>query len=95
MTVADAVVLKVPPGTIRDFCLQTRRYYFATADDRPAVRSRAEWKAFGAEAARDPLGAVLYGAYRGIAAVTARRWAKSAHSEFWEPSMSTKRGTIR
>ena len=46
MTVADAVVLKVPPGTIRDFCLQTRRYYFATADDRPAVRSRAEWKAW-------------------------------------------------
>ncbi|MHB1553629.1 MAG: hypothetical protein ACYCSX_11335 [Acidimicrobiales bacterium] len=64
MTVADAVVLKVPPGTIRDFYLQTRRFYFATADDRPAVRSRAEWKAFGAEAARDLLGAVLYGAYR-------------------------------
>ncbi len=95
LAVADAVVLKVPPGTIRDFCLQTRRFYFATADDRPAVRSGAEWRAFGTEATRDPLGALLYVAYRGVAAVTARRWAQSAHSELWEPSMSTKRGTIR
>lgn len=95
LAVADAVVLKVPPGTVRDFCLQTRRFYFATAEDRPAVRSCAEWAAFGGEAARDPLGAVLYGAYRGVAAVTARRWARSAHSETWEPSLSTKRGTTR
>jgi hypothetical protein len=95
VTVADAVVFKVPPGTIRDFCLQTRRWYFASADDRPAVRSTAEWKAFGAEAVRDPLGSTLYVTYRLVAAVTARRWARSAHSETWEPSMSTKRGTIR
>jgi hypothetical protein len=95
VTVADAVVFKVPPGTISDFCLQTRRSYFATADERPAVRSSVEWKAFGAESARDPLGAALYCAYRAVAAVTARRWARSAHSETWEPSMSTKRGTIR
>ncbi|MHB1717557.1 MAG: glycosyltransferase [Acidimicrobiales bacterium] len=95
VTVADAVVLKVPPGTIRDFRLQTRRFYFATADNRPAMRSSAEWVAFGAEAGRDPLGAALYGAYRAVAAVTARHWARSAHSETWEPSTSTKRGAIR
>lgn len=95
LTVADAVVYKVPPGTVRDFCLQTRRFYFATAEDRPAVRSRAEWVAFGVEAARDPVGAVLYGTYRAVAAVMARRWARSAHSETWEPSLSTKRGTMR
>lgn len=92
LTVADAVVFKVPPGTIRDFCLQTRRWYFASADHRPAVRSTGEWKTFGAEAVRDPLGAVLYSAYRGVAALTARHWAQPAHSEMWEPSMSTKRG---
>jgi len=95
VTVADALVFKVPPGSIGDFCLQTRRCYFATADHRPAVRSTAEWKAFGAETARDPLGSTLYVAYRVAAAVTARRWARSAHSETWEPSLSTKRGTMR
>lgn len=62
---ADSVAFKVPPDTIRDFCLQTRRFFFAIAGDRPALRSRAEPKMFGAEAARDPLRAVLYGAYRG------------------------------
>lgn len=85
----------MPPGTIRGFCLQTRRWYFASADDRPAVRSSVQWKASGAEAGRDPLGAAAYSACRVVAAVTAKRRARSAHSETWEPSMSTKRGTIR
>lgn len=77
---------------MKDFCLQTRRSYHATRDDRPAVRGLGEWRAFGAEALGDPLGAVLYGAYRGYAAVSARRWEAAAHGETWEPSMSTKRG---
>ena len=92
---ADAVVVKVLPGTIRDFCMQTRRSYFATAGDRSAVRSSTEWKAFAAEAGQEPLGAALCGADRAVAAVTARAWARPAHSETWEPSTSTKRGTIR
>lgn len=91
ITAPGAVVLTIPPGTVRDFCLQTRRSYFATGESRPAARCGAELRAFVAEASRDPLGAVLYGLYRGVAAVTARRWVASAHAELWEPSASTKR----
>lgn len=64
LTVADAGVFKVPPGTIRDFYLQTRRPYFAMSATRPSARNRAEWRAFGAEPARDPLGAVPYSGCR-------------------------------
>lgn len=93
VTVADATVLKIPAGTVRNFCLQTRRSYFATAEERQMVRSRSEWRAFGAEALRDPTGALLYCSYRAAAAMTARHWASMSHTETWEPSVSTKRGS--
>lgn len=92
MTATNAVVYKVPPGSMKDFCLQTRRCYHATRDDRPAVRGLGEWRAFGAEAVRDPVGAVLYCAYRSYAVMSARRWEAATHSETWETSLSTKRG---
>lgn len=90
-TAADALVYKVPPGSVRDFCLQTRRYYYAISGDGPVVRGQDQWRAFVAETVRDPVGAVLYGAYRTAAALSARLWAESANSETWEPSMTTKR----
>jgi cellulose synthase/poly-beta-1,6-N-acetylglucosamine synthase-like glycosyltransferase len=93
VTVPDATVLKIPPGTVRDFCLQTRRFYFATSEDRRTIRSRSEWRAFAGEALRDSAGALLYCSYRAAAAMTARHWASMAHTETWEPSMSTKRGS--
>lgn len=90
-TAAEAVAYKVPPNNIRDFCLQTRRSFFATRDQRPSLRSQREWKSFVVEASRDPLGAALYCLYRGVAAMTASRWAAATRTETWEPSLSTKR----
>lgn len=95
VTVPAAVVFKVPPGTVRDFCLQTRHFYYATAGSRRAGRSRPELRAFVDEARRDPLGAVLYSIYRGISAGTAWHWAQAAHAELWEQSTSTRREPVR
>jgi len=90
-TAVDALVYKVPPGSVRDFCLQTRRSFHAIGGDDPVRRGLDQWRAFATEAVRDPIGATLYGAYRMVAAVSARRWAESANSETWEPSLTTKR----
>jgi len=90
-TAADALVYKVPPGSIRDFCLQTRRFYYAIGGAGTLRRGRAQWRPFAAQAVRDPVGGALYSAYRAVAAVSARRWAESANSETWEPSLTTKR----
>jgi hypothetical protein len=90
-TAADALVYKKPPGSVRDFCLQTRRSYYAISGDGVVRSYGAKWRAFAAEATRDPVGAGLYGVYRTVAAVSARRWAESANSETWEPSLTTKR----
>jgi len=90
-TAVDALVYKVPPGSVRDFCLQTRRFYYAISGDDPVRHGLDQWWAFAAEAVRDPIGAALYGAYRTVAAVSAQRWAESANSETWEPPLTTKR----
>lgn len=94
-TASGALVYKVPPGSIRDFCLQTRRFYYSIAGASGVRREGAQWRAFAAEAARDPVGAVLYSVYRAVAAVSAWRWAESANSEMWELSQTTKRSSPR
>lgn len=69
--------------------------YHASATERPVVRGLVEWRAFCAEAAVDPIGALLYVAYRGLAAVTSPYWARLACTETWGPSLTTKRQATR
>jgi len=93
VTVKEALVYKVPPGSLRDFCLQTRRSYFAVSAKERRSRDLVAWRAFAEELARDPIGAALYVSYRLYAAAFAARFADAAHSETWEPSPTTKRAT--
>ncbi|MDA8265379.1 MAG: glycosyltransferase family A protein [Actinomycetota bacterium] len=95
VTSKGALVYKIPAGTLRDFCLQTRRFYYATAGMRTR---RRDWLSYGAlvqEAACDPIGALCYAAYRLYGAAFASRFAAAAHSETWDPSPSTKRAGER
>lgn len=95
-TAPHALVYKIPPGTIRDFCLQTRRSYFAIGAKatKPLRRGRESWVALANESRHDPLGSACYIIYRVIAAVTSRWYVKATHTETWEPSHSTKRNSI-
>lgn len=87
---SSALVYKIPPGTLRDFCLQTRRYYCATGD-RAHKRTKRDWLALISNAGRDPVGAVLYCVYRCYAALFAQQFALSTNTEVWESSITTKR----
>jgi glycosyltransferase involved in cell wall biosynthesis len=84
-----AVAYKVPAGSLRDFYLQTYRYY-AAARESPRRARRDLLFAAAAQARRDPVGAVLY--------VCARFWATLYHrrrpvkfEEQWDAAASTKR----
>jgi glycosyltransferase involved in cell wall biosynthesis len=83
----QAVVEKVPAGTLHDFFLQTHRFYTAAGDRH---RSFGELKAAAVEAAHDPLGAALYLHARLWSAREKRRSTKGL-DEMWEVSRSTKR----
>jgi hypothetical protein len=89
--VSSAIVYKIPAGSPHDFALQTRRYHFAVGDQ-PPRRSRQDWSALRFEAARDPIGAVLYCAFRCYAFVFRRQIALATDKEMWEPAATTKRG---
>lgn len=95
ITAKGTLVYKIPPGTIRDFCLQTRRSHFATTAAEGRSRDLVTWQAFAEEVARDPIVAALYVSYRLYAAIFAGRFADAAHSETWEPSPTTKRNSPR
>lgn len=90
-TARDALVYKIPPGTLRDFCLQTRRFFYATSTVPGRRRDRYGYGALAREALADPVGAPCYAGYRCYAACFAGRFAAAAHPETWEPSPSTKR----
>src|SRR5204863_8528974 len=83
-----AVVYKVPAANLRDFMLQTHRGYAAVGARR---RRRAEVAAAALEAAKDPLGALLYARARLWSAREQRR-RPSTWREEWDVTPSTKRG---
>lgn len=87
---ASALVYKVPPGTLHDFCLTNRRSRFAIADQ-PHQRGRRDWLAFIHEGRGDPIGALLYCLYRCFGVVFARRFVQGTDNEKWDPSSTTKR----
>jgi cellulose synthase/poly-beta-1,6-N-acetylglucosamine synthase-like glycosyltransferase len=82
-----AVVYKVPAGTLRDFMLQTLRFYAAGGASTPRLRQLA---AGAVEAAKDPLGAGLY-VHARIWAVREQRRRPTTWGETWEVTSSTKR----
>lgn len=84
---AKAVVYKIPAGTIRDFMLQTHRFY---ASRGKARRGLPEYRAGAIEAVKDPLGAALY-LYARIWSARTQRRRPNRWGEEWEPSGSTKR----
>lgn len=90
-TAQDALVHKIPPGTLRDFCLQTRRSFYAISTAPGSSRDWCAYRAFIRTALADPVGPVLYVGYRCYAACFRSRFVAAAHSETWEPSPSTKR----
>src|SRR5436190_1440937 len=83
-----AVVYKLPAATLRDFMLQTHRGY-AAGGAHP--RRRQELGAAAVEAAKDPLGALLYARARLWSAREQRR-RPSSWEEEWDVARSTKRG---
>lgn len=90
--VPSAFVYKIPPGTIHDFCLQTRRSYFARGEQ-AYKRTKRDYLALSKEVVGDPVGFLFYTTYRLYAALFARRFESASNTEMWEISLSTKRGT--
>lgn len=88
--VSSALAYKIPPGTIRDFCLQTRRSYFAVSDQ-PYKRTKLDYLALYQEASNDPLGALLYISYRFYAFLYMQKFESGTNTETWEISITTKR----
>jgi cellulose synthase/poly-beta-1,6-N-acetylglucosamine synthase-like glycosyltransferase len=90
INVWSAIVLKVPPGTLRDFCLTNSRSRVAVADS-PTKRSKRDFAVFATEAIKDPIGAVLYVTYRLYGILFGKRFSHGTRTETWVPSPSTKR----
>ncbi len=90
LNVWSAIVLKVPPGTLQDFCLTNSRSRAAVADS-PTQRSLRDLKVILSEGLRDPIGAILYVAYRLYGGVFARKFRHGTRTETWISSPSTKR----
>ena len=84
----DAVVLKIPASTLRDFTLSTRRYYAA---DPRGHRNILQLRAAAVEASVDPVGFACYTLARVYGATLGRRLDAMSNTEFWEPGLSTKR----
>jgi len=86
-----AIVYKLPAGSMRDFCLQTRRSLISASEIQKPGDSRRRLTAFLEESVRDPTGAVLYSLYRIYCKLRSSRFDAGSNSETWEPSESTKR----
>jgi glycosyltransferase involved in cell wall biosynthesis len=84
-----AVAYKVPAASLRDFYVQTYRYY-AAAEGSPRRARRDLLFAAVEQALRDPIGAALYAYARSWAALHHRR-APIAFEEQWDTAPSTKR----
>jgi glycosyltransferase involved in cell wall biosynthesis len=84
-----AVAYKVPAASLRDFYLQTYRYY-AAAQESPRQARRDLLLAAAAQALRDPMGAVLY-VYARIWAALYHRRRPAEFKEQWDAAASTKR----
>jgi hypothetical protein len=85
----EAFAYKVPPGSLLDLCSGTMRFRVAAPNHR---RSRIEYAAALTEAARDPIGAFLYGIGRLYCRLNRSRLVEDA-SEHWRVSETTKRKT--
>ena len=86
----SALVYKVPPGSLHDFCLTNRRTRFAVADQ-PHKRAWRDWLAFIRETSDDPIGALLYCLYRFYGVLFARKFMQGTDNEKWDSSITTKR----
>jgi hypothetical protein len=85
---ADAVVYKVPPGSLADLCSGSVRWQAAA----PAHRRRqTDYAAALIETIRDPVGAVMYARARLWCRAYRRRFVPGSASEFWTPLQTTKR----
>jgi glycosyltransferase involved in cell wall biosynthesis len=83
----QAVVYKIPPGTLRDFYLQTHRYYAAHDRKSPFPKVLA---AATVEGLRDPFGAAIY-LFARLSCARASRGSEDLTAEMWEFLPSTKR----
>jgi len=87
-SVPDAFVYKVPPNSVVDLCLGLVRGQVALAEHN---RRGNDYLAAVIEAARDPLGAFLYGLARIWCRRNRRRLREESVSEWWRMLGSTKR----
>ena len=100
----EALAFATPAGTLRDFYLQTYRYFAAepltqgrkrgggprSHGAASSTRSRdPRFLALWGTARRDPGGALAYAIYRCLC-VALHRFRPVAFSDLWEPSLSTK-----
>lgn len=90
LTARDALVYKIPPGSLHDFCVATLRFYYASGKSQ--LQDFVKYKeVFFQEARHDPLKAMAYVAYRLYAIAFASRFVQGANSETWEIAWTTKR----
>jgi Glycosyltransferase like family 2 len=85
---AEAFVYKIPPGSLLDLCSGSIRFKAALPGHK---RGQNEYTAALIEAARDPLGALLYGANRIWCRRNGDRLLRESASEKWRVLKSTKR----
>jgi hypothetical protein len=86
-TPVEALVYKIPAGTLKDFFMQTHRWFAAAEDARR--RSRLDVHAAVIEAARDPIGCLAY-VYARMWSARERRRRVHRFNENWDPAWSTK-----
>ena len=91
VNVPEAFVYTVPPGSITDLCLGTIRSEMALSGRK---RERNEYFAAIVEAARDPLGAALYGWVRIWCRHNRSVLLRESDTEDWQMLKSTKRKNV-
>lgn len=85
---SDAVAFTVPPTSLRDFALSTRRYFAADPANSRDVR---QLRAAVEQAVIDPLGLACYAAARLYSATVGQHLNALCNTEYWEPVLTTKR----
>ena len=92
LSLPEAFVYTMPPGSSKDLCLGTMRSDFALGGRR---RRGNEYLAAIVEAVLDPLGAALYGWERIWCGYHRRTLTRGADTEHWQVLTSTKRNRER
>jgi len=88
-SVPDAVVYKVPAGSLRDFVAMTRRSHEAIEGTPP--RNVTALRAAALEAMVNPFGFACYMVWRVIGRVKSGSAGPVTASDLWDPQASTKR----